>query len=40
MQILRQSIQLQKEKIPELKDKLDFYKIKDPIMLNYNYQIL
>jgi len=39
MQDLRSSIQLQKEKVPEFKKRLDFYKIKDPIMKNYSYQI-
>ena len=40
METLKDSIQLQKERAPELKDTLDFYKIRDPIMHKYAYQIL
>jgi hypothetical protein len=40
MDLLRRSILLQKEKVPEIKNSLDFYKIKDPINHKYNYQVL
>jgi len=39
MKLLRETIQLQKEKAGEMKERLDFYKIKDPILSNYNYQL-
>jgi len=40
MQILRDSIILQKENYSKLVNEVDYYKIKDPIMHNYSYQVL
>jgi len=39
MNLLRESIMLQKEKSIELRERLDYFKIKDPVLNRYSYQL-